>query len=141
MLLKIITSIGGKLLVYTSLLDDTIYPGKTAEVIDLQNEDNECDFIYNGHYPKVFYAFGGRINNHFVFGGGSTDGPSHNHGDKCYVLGDYGPVKNLTLTIGRRNLNGGLVLPNNTLFVTGKFILVILYNLHTTLYFVFQVVM
>lgn len=67
----------------------------------------------------MFSTFGGRIGNDFVFCGGSTEWIFHNFQDKCYVLGDYGPVKNLTLTTARRSLNGGLVLPNNTIFSAG----------------------
>lgn len=79
----------------------------------------ECDLFYNGHNPKLYGTVGGKINDKFVFCGGSK-GFGNNYQDKCYFLGDSEPVQNLTMMYGSHTVNGGVILPNNTIFIAGK---------------------
>ena len=96
------------------------------------NEDIVCDPIDDiSYYSITNGAFGGRINDDFVFCGGtwgayetSTTNLKH-----CYIMGQYYSngsneeldfIQNLTLTWPRFTYNGGVILPNNTIFVTGN---------------------
>ena len=100
-------------------------------MIDVLNEDIECDVLYNGHNDKLYGATGGKIGNDFVHCGGSI-GFGSVYKDRCYILGDNtGPiiefnysdvyVRYLTMYDKRHTLNGGVILPNNTIFITGKY--------------------
>lgn len=90
------------------------------EVVDLLNEDVECDSLYNHNHPNLLRAFGGRVNDDYVFCGGTKHSYFKNL-DKCYIMGESGPIENLTLTVGRESWSGGLVLPNNTIFIAGMY--------------------
>ena len=120
-------SLGGKLLIYGGTPDNdlSITTNSTAEVIDLLNEDLECDLYFNGHPTNIIGASGGRINDDFVYCGGSFDYMYSNPTKVCRILGKgflndtlHLPL-NLSFPLGRSTSNGGVLLPNNTLFIAG----------------------
>ena len=87
--------------------------------MDILNENYECDSIYNGHDEHIFGANGGRINDSFVSCGGKLGLHQNNvtNLEKCYILGQKSPIKYLVLPYLRNR--DGVILPNNTLFLTG----------------------
>ena len=87
--------------------------GKHAEVIDLFNPDANCaDF---GTLERgVDVAFGGRVGDNFLVCGG-YDGIASRK--ECYKVGETTPFLELLQT---RNWGASVVLPNNTLFITGE---------------------
>lgn len=111
--------------------------GKTAEVIDVLNDDTECYLFYNGHNTEIYGSSGGRIKDDIVLcGGGFRRYPNSYWGNyynydyvyQCLILGKEGsPImnpwlaSNLTLTVPRYTFNGGVILPNNTLFISGTY--------------------
>ena len=92
--------------------------------MDVLNENYECDSIYNGHDVHIYGAIGGRINDDFVFCGGLRGIHRNNKTllNHCYVLGQESPIENIKWQLSSpfaHNHNSGVVLPNNTLFLTG----------------------
>ena len=87
--------------------------GKHAEVIDLLNSDATCaDF---GTLERgVDYAFGGRVADNFLVCGG-RDGSGLRK--ECYKVGETTPFLEL---LQPRDGGASVVLPNNTLFITGE---------------------
>ena len=87
--------------------------GKHAEVIDLLNPDANCaDF---GTLERgVEYAFGGRVADNFLVCGG-LDGSARRK--ECYKVGETTPFLEL---LQPRFAGASVVLPNNTLFITGE---------------------
>ena len=100
-----------KIIVFTG---NTLENGKYAEIIDLSNPNTICDpyaVLENGTY----YSSGGRISeNDYIYCGGS-DG--NNRLKECYKLGESSPFAEL---LNRQTSGSSVVLPNNTLFLTGK---------------------
>lgn len=84
--------------------------GHKAEVLDLINENVKCD-TYGNDTMTTTGTSGGKLNDEFVLCGGDSD--------KCFVLGENNPIENVTLSNVRRNFNGAVILPNNTLFIIG----------------------
>ena len=118
-------NLGGKVLVYLGSGSGNP-PTKhhpNAWVIDLLNEDVECD-DYAAMDFDMLGTFGGRINDKFLFCGGLhiTENFGGIRSDKCYIVGKDNPVANVTLSMARYASGAGVVLPNNTLFVAGNFI-------------------
>ena len=121
--------LGGKLLVYGGTVNKEYANGpfqdNTAEVLDLLNEDVECDMYFNGHNTSVMGASGGRIDDEFVYCGGTMH--SMNSSDlshMCRILGKgypgdpwHAPLK---IYFHVSSANGGVILPNNTLFIAGE---------------------
>ena len=107
--------------------------GKTAEVIDVLNDDVECYLYYNGHTINLYGSMGGRINDDFVLCGGGWNaypdywGYDYSFMSQCLILGKEGPpgtnpfipVDNLYMKEPRFTYNGGVILPNNTIFMAG----------------------
>ena len=84
--------LGGKLLVYGGTINKEYANGpfqdNTAEVLDLLNEDVECDMYFNGHNTSVMGAIGGRIDDEFVYCGGSMHSMySYDPSPSCRILG------------------------------------------------------
>ena len=123
---------GGKLIIFSGIPNDDVsnfgLDQNKAEVIDLLNEDLECDSVTNGHNANIIGASGGRIKEDFVYCGGSFDSMYNDPTSVCRILGKGYPEDplhsplNITMVEGRCNTNGGVVLPNNTLFIGGKYI-------------------
>ena len=123
-------TIGGKLLVYAGILNDDGSLNtdlNTAEVLDLLDEEMECDTIINGHSSSIIGSSGGRINNEFIYCGGSFEKMYSGVTTDCRILGKGYPGDpfhtplDLTVPDGRSTANGGVILPNNTLFIAGKY--------------------
>ena len=97
----------------------------TVEVIDLLNEDLECNLLLNGHDTNTIGAMGGRINDEFIYCGGSIEEMYSGVTKDCLVLGKGYPEDplhsplDLTIPEGRSTSNGGVILPNSTLFICG----------------------
>ena len=87
--------------------------GKHAEVIDLLNPDANCD-EYGLLEIGVGWAFGGRVANNFLVCGG-WDGSALRK--ECYKVGETTPFLEL---LQPRCCGASVVLPNNTLFITGE---------------------
>ena len=89
--------------------------GKHAEIIDLLNPDANCD-EFGTLERGVDYAFGGKVadNSYVVCGGG--DG-SLVIRKECYKVGETTPFLEL---LQPRSDGASVVLPNNTLFITGE---------------------
>ena len=68
---------GGKILVYTGYG----YNGTKAEVIDLLNQDVECD-LYATLPVESYYTLGGKVNNEFLF----------EEASQCYIVGQDTPT-------------------------------------------------
>ena len=88
--------------------------GKHAEVIDLLNPEANCaDFgtLEQG----VYAAFGGRVADNFLVCGGSEENNARRK--ECYKVGETTPFLEL---LQPRNWGASVVLPNNTLFITGE---------------------
>ena len=65
-----------------------LFHDNTAEVLDLLNEDVECDMYFNGHNTSVMGAIGGRIDDEFVYCGGSMHSMySYDPSPSCRILG------------------------------------------------------
>ena len=100
----------GKIVVYSG------YPwedSKHAEVIDLLNPDANCD-EFGLLEIGVNNAFGGRIADNFLVCGG-WDGSARRK--ECYKVGETTPFLEL---LQPRSRGASVVLPNNTLFITGE---------------------
>ena len=94
------------------------------------NEDLECNVVFNGHpfngHPtNIIGASGGRISDEFIYCGGSLDYMYSGPTKSCRILGKgflddvlHSPL-NLSIPLGRSTSNGGVLLPNNTLFIAG----------------------
>ena len=88
--------------------------GKHAEVIDLFNPDANCA-EFGTLERGVEYAFGGRVADNFlVCGGRERIGVRRK---ECYKVGETTPFLEL---LQPRYLGASVVLPNNTLFITGE---------------------
>ena len=105
---------------------NNVINGNTVDVIDLINEDYLCDPLYNGHITNIIGAIGGRIDDEFVYCGGSIEDIYSGVTKECRILGKGYPGDpfhmplDLTIPMGRATSNGGVILPNNTLFIAGK---------------------
>ena len=88
--------------------------GKHAEVIDLLNPDANCaDF---GTLERgVYGAFGGRVADSFLVCGGYDENSARRK--ECYKIGETTPFLEL---LQPRSRGASVVLPNNTLFITGE---------------------
>ena len=89
--------------------------GKHAEVIDLLNPEANCaDFgtLEQG----VYAAFGGRVADNFLVCGGQDENGAPRK--ECYKVGETTPFLEL---LQPRYLGASVVLPNNTLFITGEY--------------------
>ena len=110
-LTNVIEFFSAKIIVFTG---DTLENGKYAEVIDLSNPNSVCDpyaVLENGTY----YSSGGRISeNDYIYCGGS-DG--NNRLKECYKRWENSPFTEL---LQPQTGGSSVVLPNNTLFLTGK---------------------
>ena len=99
----------------------------TAEVIDLLNDNTECDPFINGHSTSIIGASGGKMNDDFVYCGGFIAGMYYDVTKDCRILGKGYPhdpfhsTLNMTIPEGRCTANGGVILPNNTLFIGGTY--------------------
>ena len=102
----------GKIIVYSGWPFEN---GVKVEVIDLLNEDSDCDLFPDLHFA-VQDAFGGRIDNDYVLcGGGNYEDPDYKS-DQCYHIGEREPFVKMT----RPLISGStVILPNQTLFMTG----------------------
>ena len=90
--------------------------GIKVEVIDLLNEDSNCD-LFPDLPVEVKDAFGGRIDDNFVLCGGHHFGDPFDKSDQCYLVGQTEPFVQMT----RPMIAGStVILPNQTLFLTGK---------------------
>ena len=70
---------GGKILVYTG----SGFNGTKAEVVDLLNEDVECDLYATLPVEdKTYYTLGGKVNNEFLF----------EEASQCYIVGQDTPT-------------------------------------------------
>ena len=87
--------------------------GKHAEVIDLFNPDANCA-EFGTLERGVEYAFGGRVADNFLVCGG-RDGSARRK--ECYKVGETTPFLEL---LQPRWYGASVVLPNNTLFITGE---------------------
>ena len=87
--------------------------GKHADVIDLLNPEATCaDF---GTLERgVDFAFGGRVADNFLVCGG-RDGSARRK--ECYKVGETTPFLEL---LQPRFYAASVVLPNNTLLITGE---------------------
>ena len=74
---------GGKILVYTGYG----YNGTKAEVIDLLNENLECD-LYATLPVETYNALGGKVNNDFLF----IYEPVFIDEPECYIVGQDTPT-------------------------------------------------
>ena len=107
-----ITYLIGKIVVYSGYPTEN---GKHAEVIDLLNPDANCDDF--GMLEKgVKYAFGGKLANtsFLVCGGWDENGVRLK---ECYKVGKPTPFLEL---LQPRFYAASVVLPNNTLLITGE---------------------
>ena len=59
----------------------------SAEVIDILDDNMWCDPLDNGHIAITDGASGGKINDKFVYCGGSSKNFAIT--DKCFILGEY----------------------------------------------------
>ena len=100
----------GKIVVYSGFPRED---GRHAEVIDLLNPDANCD-EYGLLEIGVDYAFGGRVADNFLVCGG-RDGSGLRK--ECYKVGETTPFLEL---LQPRDGGASVVLPNNTLFITGE---------------------
>ena len=60
--------------------------GLHSEVIDIDNEDTECDELANSAYP-VESAAGGLVSRKPIICGGFLENPSTGASKQCFVLG------------------------------------------------------
>ena len=101
----------GKIVVYSGYPTEN---GKHAEVIDLLNPDVNCDdfaILEKG----VKYAFGGKLANSFLVCGGWDENGVRIK--ECYKIGKPTPFLEL---LQPRFYAASVVLPNNTLLITGE---------------------
>ena len=88
--------------------------GKHAEVIDLFNPDANCA-EFGTLERGVYHAFGGRIAENFLVCGGWDENGARRK--ECYKVGETTPFLEL---LQPRSSGASVVLPNNTLFITGE---------------------
>lgn len=117
-----------KLIVYagTPIQDHSDRVKNTAEVIDILNENMECDPYNNGHNTNIIGSSGGKVNDEYIYCGGSQDMLYKDVTKICRILGKgfpgdpFASPLNLTIPEGRVTSNGGVILPNGTLFIAGN---------------------
>ena len=98
--------------------------GKHAEVIDLLNQDANCNDF--GMLSRgVSSAFGGKVADSFLVCGGFADSPKRRW--ECYKVGETTPFLNLPYPRGE---GASVVLPNNSLLTTGESSLHAQFNNH-----------
>ena len=103
----------GKIIVYSGWPFEN---GVKVEVIDLLNEDSDCDLFPDLNFA-VIDAFGGRINNDYVLCGGSNYEDPNFDSDQCFLIGEKEPFVKMT----RPLISGStVILPNQTLLMTCK---------------------
>ena len=88
--------------------------GKHAEVIDLFNPDANCA-EFGTLERGVDSAFGGRVGDSFLVCGGLDE--NYASRKECYKVGETTPFLEL---LQPRSWGASVVLPNNTLFITGE---------------------
>ena len=101
----------GKIIVYTGWPFEN---GAYAEIIDLSNPHSLQVFTKMPMLTEIELAFGGKISNDYIYCGG-WDG--NDYVKECYKIGGKNPFLEL---IQPRSSGAGVVLPNDTLFITGK---------------------
>ena len=109
-------SITGKVIVYSGVtfVDDGHLD---VEVIDLLNPSANCD-IYAVIQDNIVVAFGGKVSNEYLLCGGQIDLPVFGPlSKKCFKIGETAPFLEL---LQPRALGASVVLPNNTLLITGE---------------------
>ena len=102
--------ISGKILVYSGAISEGY-----AEVIDLLNPRSNCD-IFSKMPIELSQAFGGKVMDDYIVCGGQEPkfGPIR---DECYKVG----TNTSFLKLSKPKYCGAtVVLPNNTLFLTGR---------------------
>ena len=82
-----------KLLVTTGIYFNSYENGLHSEVIDIDNEDIECNELANSAYP-VQGAAGGLVSEKPMICGGFYETPLTGGSDKCFILGE-----NLAITM------------------------------------------
>ena len=103
----------GKIIVYSGWPFEN---GVKVEVIDLLNEDRDCDLFPDLNFA-VIDALGGRINNDYVLCGGSNYEDPNFDSDQCFLIGEKEPFVKMT----RPLISGStVILPNQTLLMTCK---------------------
>ena len=65
--------------------------GLHSEVIDIDNEDTECDELANSAYP-VEGAAGGLVSRKPMICGGFNETPQTGGSNKCFILGENQPI-------------------------------------------------
>ena len=79
--------------------------------------------MINGHSTSIIGSNGGRIGNDFIYCGGSFEEMYTGITTDCRILGKGYPEDpfhtplDLIIPDGRSTANGGVILPNNTLFI------------------------
>ena len=65
--------------------------GLHSEIIDIDNEDRECDELANSAYP-VQGAAGGFVTRKPMICGGFNENPLTGGSNKCFILGEDQPI-------------------------------------------------
>ena len=107
----IVINLIGKIVVYSGYPQED---GRHAEVIDLLNPDANCD-EFGLLEIGVYFAFGGRVADSFLVCGGLDENNARRK--ECYKVGETTPFLEL---LQPRHWGASVVLPNNTLFITGE---------------------
>ena len=89
--------------------------GAYAEIIDLSNSQSVSQvFARIPMLTEVELSFGGKVSNDYIYCGG-WDG--NDYIKECYKVGENTPFLRL---LHPRSSGAGVILPNQTLFITGK---------------------
>ena len=89
--------------------------GAYAEIINLSNSQSVSQvFTRMPMLTEVELSFGGKVLNDYVYCGG-WDG--NDYVKECYKVGEKTPFLEL---LHPRSSGAGVILPNDTLFITGK---------------------
>ena len=89
--------------------------GAYAEIIDLSNSQSVSQvFARMPMLTEVELSFGGKVSNDYIYCGG-WDG--NNYVKECYKIGEKTPFLEL---LHPRSSGAGVILPNDTLFITGE---------------------
>ena len=89
--------------------------GAYAEVIDLSNpHSNNEVFERMPMLTEVELSFGGKVLNDYIYCGGWN---GNDYVKECYKVGEKTPFLEL---LQPRSSGAGVILPNDTLFITGK---------------------
>ena len=104
----------GKILVYSG---SPFENGAKAEVVDLMNNGSNCN-VWDELFVQVLNGFGGAVKDQHILCGGYN---GENRTKDCYLVGETTPFLQLILP---RSYGSSVVLPNNTLFLTGMYSIV-----------------